>query len=153
MPVHWAAYVSIQQGYHGLKISPETNSERHRQRACRPSNMVCGQKSLGLPGCRHNQNRNCYFFMSLHGLPLVLFPSSNNAQGSSWFIRCAGLPPDSLGSHCRDPPTSPLFKKKKKLFIFGCAGSLLLRGLFSSRDSSLLGCSGFYCCGARALGT
>ena len=128
--------MSIQQGCHGLKISPETNSERHRQRACRPSNMVCGQKSLGLPGCRHNQNRNCYFFMSLHGLPLVLFPSSNNAQGSSWFIRCAGLPPDSLGSHCRDPPTSPLFKKKKIIYfwlcwVFAAARAFLQQGLLS----------------------
>ena len=101
--------------------------------------MLHGQKSLGLPVCRHNQNRNCYSFMSLHGLPLVFFPYSNNAHGSSWFISCAGLPPDSLGFHCRDPPTSLLKKKKKNLFIFGCAGSLLLRGLFSSGDSALVG--------------
>lgn len=125
--IHRAAHLSIQQGLHGLKISPispETNSERHR--ACRTSNMLCGQKSFGLPACRHNQNRNCYFFMSLHGLPMVLFPYSNNAQGSSWFISCTGLPPDSLGSHCRDPPTSPLFLKTNYLLIFGCGRSLLL---------------------------
>ena len=78
--------------------------------------MLRGQKSLGLPVCRHNQNRNCYSFMSLHGLPLVFFPYSNNAHGSSWFISCAGLPPDSLGFHCRDPPTS--LKKKKKIYLF-----------------------------------
>ena len=30
VPIHWAACVSIQQGYHGLKISPETNLEKHR---------------------------------------------------------------------------------------------------------------------------
>ena len=101
--------------------------------------MLCGQKSLGLPVCRHSQNRNCYFFMSLHGLPMVLFPYSNNAQGSSWFISCTGLPPDSLGSHCRAPPTSPLFLKTNYLLIFGCGRSLLLRGLFSSRDYCLVG--------------
>ena len=47
------------------------------------------------------------------------------------------------------------------LFIFGCAGSSLLRGLFSScSEWGLLSscsvwashCVGFSCCGARALG-
>ena len=45
------------------------------------------------------------------------------------------------------------------LFIFGCAGFLLLCGLFSSCEQGLLSncsawasyCSGFYCCGAWAL--
>ena len=51
---------------------------------------------------------------------------------------------------------------KNFLFIFGCTGSSLLRGLFSSSGeqgllSSCSGqashCGGFSCCGARAQGT
>ena len=38
------------------------------------------------------------------------------------------------------------------LFIFGCAGSSLLRGLFSSYSSTRAYCSDFPCCGGRALG-
>ena len=113
--------------------------------------MLHGQKSLGLPVCRHNQNRNCYSFMSLHGLPLVFFPYSNNAHGSSWFISCAGLPPDSLGFHCRDPPTS--LKKKKKIYLFlAVLGPCCCEGFSLAGTLLWLGCSGFCHCGARALG-
>ena len=37
------------------------------------------------------------------------------------------------------------------LFIFGCAGSLLLCGLFSSCSLRAAHCSGLSCCGAQAL--
>ena len=38
------------------------------------------------------------------------------------------------------------------LFIFGCTGSSLLCGLFSSHSAWLSHCVGFSCCGARTLG-
>ena len=38
------------------------------------------------------------------------------------------------------------------LFIFGCTGSSLLLGLFSSCGAWASSCSGFSCCGAQALG-
>ena len=49
-----------------------------------------------------------------------------------------------------------------ELFVFGCAGSSLMRGLFSScSECGLLSscavwaspCGGFWCCGALGLGT
>ena len=76
------------------------------------------------------------------------------------------LGPKTEASH----GTWSLFSKKSQknsflyLFIFGCAGSLLLQGLFSSciKQELLSICGvqashhcgfGFSCCGARALGT
>ena len=46
----------------------------------------------------------------------------------------------------------PFSLKKKKLFIFGYAGSSLLQGLFSSCGAWAPHCSGFSYCRAQALG-
>ena len=55
------------------------------------------------------------------------------------------------------PPANFFIYNLYYLFIFGCTGSSLLRGLFCSLLSSYgvwaSHCSGFSCCGAQALGT
>ena len=45
-----------------------------------------------------------------------------------------------------------LIKKKKFIFIFGCAGSSLSAQVFSSCSEWASHCGGFSCCGAQALG-
>ena len=72
------------------------------------------------------------------------------------------LPEHKQLANCYRPLPAPFLFLKKNLFIFGCSGSSLLPGLFSSRSERgpLSSCGvwasdrhGFSCCGAPALGT
>ena len=77
---------------------------------------------------------------------LLLYPQFSNYFSKTSVVQMEGDP----------------FKKNSiYLFVFGCAGSLLLHGVFSScGKQGLLSssheqashCSGFSCCRARALG-
>ena len=86
-------------------------------------------------------------------------PSTEGKQ-EKWALDFKHLSKDVLKSHrwpldfffCCLVKGISFFLKKLFINLFGCAGSLLLHGLFSTWRARASYCGSFSCCGAQALG-